>query len=64
MSLPQKDEHVCANCRKTIGKDCSRKRRVIEGYCTEWEPAPNPWPQVAKDLIPELDAELKKHLLE
>lgn len=37
MSLPQKDEHVCANCRKTIGKDCNRKRRVIEGYCTDCE---------------------------
>lgn len=37
MSLPQIDAHVCANCKKTIGKDCKRKRRVIEGYCTEFE---------------------------
>lgn len=30
-------EHICANCKKTIGKDCNRKRRVIEGYCTDCE---------------------------
>lgn len=37
MSLPQRD-HVCANCKKEVGKDCSRKRRVVEGYCMDWEP--------------------------
>lgn len=28
--------HTCYWCSKTVGKDCQRKRRVIEGYCTEF----------------------------
>lgn len=30
------DEHICITCSKEIGKTCTRKRLVREGYCCEW----------------------------
>jgi hypothetical protein len=42
MSLPAIDDHVCANCAKSVlgwlSPKCGRQRVVKEGYCTIWEP--------------------------
>lgn len=55
---------ICEDCSKIVFMDCNKWKKAQQESEIKHKlnKVLNPWPEMAKDMIPELDRELKKRV--